>query len=68
MSNRIRGNRTKDEDYVSRILAQARTGKLAPTINERGRVKVVEVQHDADCPRTRGGTCNCNPIILFAPD
>jgi hypothetical protein len=46
--------------YLARLLALYAAGNL-----RGGQVYRVQVAHDDDCPRLRGGDCTCKPDIYL---
>lgn len=48
-----------DEGYYHKVVT------LADTLtHRRGGVSVVDVQHDAWCPKLHGGPCRCDPDVI----
>jgi len=45
-----------DQPYILNV--QAAAAGLQP-----GELKLVDVLHDDDCPKLRGGHCRCDPIV-----
>ncbi len=50
--------RTPMPPYLPRLLAHLAAYPLTP-----GALVEVAVLHDDDCPRLRGGECNCEPDV-----
>jgi hypothetical protein len=52
------------QSYVKALDQAVRAGVI-PTAT--GVVYEVIVGHDDDCPKLKGGLCNCEPILTYRP-
>lgn len=56
--------RSLAQPYVQAIERARASGMLALA---PGTVAVLEVRHDDDCPKLRGGLCRCAPDLALRP-
>jgi hypothetical protein len=47
----------------SRSAAQPSLAKLQDLDVKPGALRLVDILHDDDCPKLRGGRCSCAPIV-----
>jgi hypothetical protein len=46
--------------YEQKLVALLATGRLHP-----GEIHRLDVKHSDDCPRLRGGSCQCDPKLVL---
>jgi hypothetical protein len=59
-ARRRRAEQLFAQSYVKKIVAAHERGVIS---SAPGTVNNIWVYHDDDCPKLRGGLCNCNPDL-----